>query len=53
MRALELHHKGWVQSKIAEALGVTHGAVSQWLARARQGERRRRGIALLSDQFPA
>lgn len=37
LRALELHKTGWSQTKIAEALGVTHGAVSQWMARARQG----------------
>lgn len=33
-RAWELHRMGWTQSKIAQALGVTQGAVSQWLARA-------------------
>jgi transposase len=30
-RAWELHHKGWKQCLIAEALGVSQGAVSQWL----------------------
>jgi transposase len=34
-RAWELHQKGWKQQAIAEALGVTQGAVSQWLKRAR------------------
>jgi len=30
-RAWELHHEeGWNQARIAEALGVTEGAVSQW-----------------------
>ena len=29
-RAWELHEKGWSQARIAEALGVTRGAVSQW-----------------------
>lgn len=36
-RGWELSQKGWQQSKIAEALGVTEGAVSQWLALARAG----------------
>jgi len=36
-RAWELKNKGWLQSKIAEALGVTEGAVSVWLKRARDG----------------
>jgi transposase len=30
-RAWELHEKGWSQTRIAEALGVTCGAVSQWI----------------------
>jgi transposase len=34
-RAWELKHQGWKQQDIAAALGVTEGAVSQWLARAR------------------
>jgi transposase len=34
LRAWELHQMGWTQTRIAEALGVTQGAVSQWLARA-------------------
>lgn len=37
LRAWTLFQQGWKVSKIAAALGVTHGAVSQWLARARQG----------------
>lgn len=38
-RALELKREGWSQVRIAEALGVTQGAVSQWLKTAReQGE---------------
>src|SRR4051812_17305232 len=37
LRAFELWHKGWKQKAIAEALGVTEGAVSQWLARAQEG----------------
>lgn len=39
LRALELFEAGWQASRIAEALGVTRGAVSQWLARAREGGR--------------
>lgn len=39
LRALELFAAGWQASRIAEALGVTRGAVSQWLARAREGGR--------------
>ncbi len=35
MRAYELSQQGWTQKAIAAALGVTAGAVSQWLARAR------------------
>ncbi|MFQ6030722.1 MAG: IS630 family transposase [Dehalococcoidia bacterium] len=37
LRAWELHQKGWKQLEIADALGVTQGAVSQWLKRAREG----------------
>jgi transposase len=37
LRAWELHEEGWQQCQIAEALGVTAGAVSQWLKRAREG----------------
>jgi transposase len=37
LRAWELHQKGWNQGEIAEALGVTQGAVSQWLKRVREG----------------
>jgi transposase len=36
-RALELKQQGWKQRTIAAALGVTEGAVSQWLAAARRG----------------
>jgi DNA-directed RNA polymerase specialized sigma24 family protein len=36
-RAWELKEQGWKQQDIAAALGVTPGAVSQWLSRARQG----------------
>jgi transposase len=35
-RAWELKQEGWKQSAIAQALGVTPGAVSQWLKRARE-----------------
>jgi transposase len=36
LRALELKERGWKQSQIADALGVTEGAVSQWMKRARE-----------------
>ena len=36
-RAWELYSQGWLQRKIAEALGVTQGAVSQWIKRALTG----------------
>jgi transposase len=38
-RALELFEAGWRAARIAEALGVTRGAVSQWLKAAREGGR--------------
>ena len=37
LRAWELHEQGWSQTSIAQALGVTQGAVSQWLKRAQAG----------------
>jgi transposase len=39
LRALELSEQGWKAIQIAEALGVTRGAVSQWLKAAREGGR--------------
>jgi transposase len=36
LRAWELFQQGWRQRQIALALGVSEGAVSQWLTRARQ-----------------
>lgn len=44
LRAWELHQLGWTQTRIAEALGVTQGAVSQWLKRATL-----EGVAALRD----
>ncbi len=38
LRAWELHQQGWSQRQIAEAVGVTQGAVSQWLTRVHQSE---------------
>lgn len=35
LRAYELFQQGWKQCAIAQALGVTPGAVSQWLTRAK------------------
>jgi transposase len=37
LRAFELKQEGWSQQRIAEALGVSKGAVSQWMKRARHG----------------
>jgi transposase len=36
-RAWELYQQGWWQKDIAAALGVSQGAVSQWLKRGREG----------------
>ncbi len=36
LRAFELKQQGWKQQEIADALGVSKGAVSQWMKRARQ-----------------
>jgi len=35
LRAWQLFQQGWKVGAIADALGVTHSAVSQWLARGR------------------
>jgi transposase len=40
LRAWELKQKGWKQRDIAEALGVSDGAVSQWLKSARKHGRK-------------
>ena len=37
LRAWELKQEGWSQQRIAEALGVSKGAVSQWMKRASEG----------------
>src|SRR5262245_56078423 len=36
LQAWKLKEKGWQPSKIAEALGVSRGAVSQWFKQAEQ-----------------
>jgi hypothetical protein len=36
LRAWELKQEGWKQRDIARALGVSKGAVSQWMKRAQQ-----------------
>ncbi len=41
-RAWALYQAGWEQGEIAEALGISPGAVSQWVKRARAG-----GVAAL------
>ena len=37
LQAWHLKQQGWSQCLIAEALGVSEGAVSQWMTRARNG----------------
>lgn len=37
LRAYELKQRGWSQQQIAAALGVTQGAVSQWIKAAQAG----------------
>src|SRR5919198_4133080 len=37
LRAWALHQQGWTGTAIADALGVTKGAVSRWLKRTREG----------------
>ena len=39
LRAWELYEQGWKQTAIAAALGVTRGAVSQWIKRGKDGGR--------------
>ena len=48
LRAWELKQQGWKQQAIAAALGVTEGAVSQWLKRGRAG-----GVAALRRRVKA
>src|SRR5215212_1920126 len=36
LRAWELKKEGWSQQRIADALGVSKGAVSQWMKRGRE-----------------
>jgi transposase len=47
LRAWELKEQGWPQRRIAEALGVTESAVSQWCTRARAA-----GVAGLLHRSP-
>ena len=47
LRAWSLHRAGWTGRAIAQALGVTEGAVSQWLKRARE-----HGPAALYHRLP-
>src|ERR1019366_8086323 len=37
LRAWELHHQGWTNADIAEALGVSKAAVGQWVRNAEAG----------------
>jgi transposase len=36
LQALRLYQKGWQQKTIAEALGVTKGAISQWIKKVQE-----------------
>jgi transposase len=47
LRAWELKQEGWKQQDIARALGVSKGAVSQWMKRAEQ-----EGIEALKHRPP-
>jgi transposase len=47
LRAFELKEQGWKQKQIAQALGVTEGAVSQWMKRATE-----RGVEALRHKPP-
>jgi transposase len=47
LRAWELRQQGWSQRAIARALGVSEGAVSQWMSRARTG-----GVLALRRRLP-
>ena len=47
LRAWELVQEGWKQQDVAAALGVTGGAVSQWVSKAREG-----GISALRHRKP-
>ena len=47
LQAVNLHEHGWKQNKIAEAFGVTEGAVSQWLKKAKT-----QGVQALRHQPP-
>jgi transposase len=45
LRAWALYEQGWPQKQIAAALGVSKGAVSQWVARGKAG-----GVDALRNQ---
>ncbi len=51
-RACVLHQAGWTGRAIAQALGVTEGAVSQWLKRAREGGPEALGVRIPPGPTP-
>jgi transposase len=52
LRAVELYQKGWQQKLIAQALGVTKGAVSQWIKRVKEVPQEQLRQALLVKKSP-
>ena len=48
LRAWELRKQGWTQQRIADALCVTQGAVSQWLKKGKEG-----GVEALCHKKPS
>src|SRR5829696_238786 len=52
LRAFALKEQGWKQKQIAEALGVTEGAVSQWMRRARMRRATEEGVEALKHKPP-
>jgi plasmid maintenance system antidote protein VapI len=50
LRALELKERGWKQTRIAEALGVSEGAVSQWIGGSERLETQTSARSAISPQ---
>jgi len=52
LRAWELRKQGWTQQRISDALGVTQGAVSQWLKKGEEGKGEEGGVEALRHKKP-